>query len=264
MDFVKFVLRTMPICLHLSIVGVVAGQELKPESEEPPSEVEIHIDGFFPAREGAVRFLSYKDGKPAGDRFLKPIPARFAARLKLAHLDYRRILDLSIRHADELELSKEQQKQIIESEGRMGKRMLEISPRLSEPGDPDALVDEMLGAFIGFKAEIFLKHQIKRLDEIQVQEDLSQGTVANLSTKYRDALDISDEQKAALLKRKNELEEEFFAEVSKLVKEHEAKLLEPLDPSQRDEVLEALKMLPRNEDVKDPTVRSQLQYILGL
>ena len=232
--------------------------------EEKRPVPDIQIAGFFPNGNGFVGFQKYKNGEPDGDSFTKHIPVKYAARLNVTYLEYSKTLDALKTHPDELEVSKRQLREVVDFEARLAKRMLEIAPQLGQPGDHETLVDEILLAFDSFKTEILFKHQLKRIGEIQVQEDLSYGVSACLSTKYRHQLGLSDEQIASLSKRQRELQEQFFVELSQLLKSEEAKLLEPLDARQREEILDALKLVPRSNEIKDPNTRLNAQLILGL
>jgi len=233
--------------------------EMHTKAEQIPVP-DIQIVGFFPNGDGFVGFQKYKDG----DSFTRPIPTRYAARLNVMYLEYSKALNAVKSHPDDLEVSKRQLREIADFEAHLAKRMLEIAPQLSQPGDHEALVDEILASFDSFKTEILFKHQLKRIGEIQVQEDLSYFGSASLSTKYRHELGMTDQQIATLSKRLQELQEQFFVELSQLLKKQEAKLLEPLGARQRKEILEALNLIPRRVDVKDPNTRLDAQLILGL
>lgn len=100
---------------------------------------------------------------------------------------------------------------------------------------------------------VFLPHQLKRLEQIQLQSQLRRRSLVDIitSSPVKDRLEITEDQSTMLRKEEEKLEEEIQKKIAKLREEAREQLLSKLKPEQEKQVKEMVGDAFEFEQSKD-------------
>lgn len=142
----------------------------------------------------------------------------------------------------DLELVDDQMKMIRDIQSQFGQKIKESIGDISKGGFDPARAKDLTTVIKKLKDEqkdqinkILLPHQQDRLKQVALQMQLkNRGTAGALSSdKIAEALGITDEQKANLKKREQELKKELEEKIAEFKEEMKASLMKELNAKQR-------------------------------
>jgi len=161
---------------------------------------------------------------------------------------------IAYRYQYEIGISDEQLEEVDSMMKQTDARALEIAQARSKGEISQKKADQDLTKIANELEDVtnrvFLDFQLKRLDELKIHAKLT-PLVKGLSAKeMREELKISDEQVAAMKKRKLELENEFMKELEELSAKYRAKALEELSEKQRKQIEDTVGSPVLDKDTK--------------
>ena len=232
-----------------------------PVVAKDPAGPQLLVHGFVTKDgQGEIALAQKSPGEPVAYRRYQVTEeaARILQKTWFELLALKRITD---DYPREFEISDAQQKEIEDGMKTTVERLAELGERLAKRTTRAAerkQVDEFVAEITEIRSRIFLKHQLVRIAELELRQQMSTSILRSLGSQLREELEITNEQLNDLAAKKPQLEQQFLRDVRELLDEYREKAIDPLDEHQRRQIGDRLKEKPTESPEMERSIISQL------